>query len=172
MVFTIKYRAFRLQFSHHPILWNHDWDRMKWLGQAPSPGHSWWMFDLTGTVWIKANIHSRHGESGVLCGLIWGFPEMVYPNSSLDGLYGKPYWTGWWYGVALFQESLISHLNVFFGNTCQILSAGVNHNMKQWGLTWLLTREEKSELYCSEGGRHGSPSLNLEIIGLFNWRYI
>jgi hypothetical protein len=128
MVFTIKYRAFRLQFSHHPILWNHDWDRMKWLGQAPSPGHSWWMFDLTGTVWIKANIHSRHGESGVLCGLIWGFPEMVYPNSSLDGLYGKPYWTGW-YGVALFQESLISHLNVF-------LATRVRSSVPGWTTIW------------------------------------
>ena len=28
MVFTIKYRGFRFQFSHHPILWNR-WNTME-----------------------------------------------------------------------------------------------------------------------------------------------
>ena len=37
MVFTIKYRAFRFQFSHHPILWNVEsrWTKSQSIGKKP-----------------------------------------------------------------------------------------------------------------------------------------
>ena len=84
MVFTIKYRGFRFQFSHHPILWMISWQRyppmFHWIA-----GEASGIFQ--GSEWCKGMETNEHRDTIVMtCYSNW-FPlaidwELIPPGLS------------------------------------------------------------------------------------------